>query len=185
MVERLPVKERVVGSNPTVPAGGEMRLRLLITEECDRNCEGCCNNDWDLDGLPVVKSFKAYEQVLITGGEPMLIPDLVIDIARQVRRENPETRIFVYTANLQRVQDVLAVLREVDGITVTLHNQGDVPDLLRLDRLLLHNSIYSLRLNVFKGVVVPELWAPWAIKDNIEWIENCPLPEGEVFGRWE
>ena len=49
-----------------------MKLRLLVTEECNRHCPGCCNNNWDLKSLSVCKSYRDYEQILITGGEPLL-----------------------------------------------------------------------------------------------------------------
>jgi len=29
------------------------KLRLLLFPDCNRNCAGCCNNDWDLDLLPM------------------------------------------------------------------------------------------------------------------------------------
>ena len=33
------------------------KLRLLLFEECDRDCPGCCNRDWDLRSLPVCRDF--------------------------------------------------------------------------------------------------------------------------------
>jgi hypothetical protein len=39
-----------------------------------------------------------------------------------------------------------------------------------------------LRLNVFIGVDIEGFDTNgWQVKGNIEWIENCPLPVGEVF----
>ena len=40
----------------------------------------------------------------------------------------------------------------------------------------------SLRLNIFKGIDYSSIdTSLWDIKDNIEWIKNCPLPKNEVF----
>ena len=40
----------------------------------------------------------------------------------------------------------------------------------------------SFRLNVFKGVDISKLNTfGWKVKDEIEWIKNCSLPEDEVF----
>lgn len=33
------------------------KLRLLLFEECDRDCPGCCNRDWDLRSFPVCRDF--------------------------------------------------------------------------------------------------------------------------------
>ena len=43
----------------------------------------------------------------------------------------------------------------------------------------------SLRLKVFKGVDVSGIdLSLWDVKDNIEWIKDCPLPEDEVLMRY-
>jgi molybdenum cofactor biosynthesis enzyme MoaA len=51
------------------------KLRLLVTERCARSCSGCCNHDWDLAALPTCESYAGYDEVLLTGGEPMLYPE--------------------------------------------------------------------------------------------------------------
>jgi pyruvate formate-lyase activating enzyme-like uncharacterized protein len=161
-----------------------MRLRLLITEDCNRNCEGCCNKDWDLENLPIATNLNGYEEVLITGGEPMLYPDRVVGIARLIT--DPDTDIFMYTSKIDVPEDVMYVLRYIDGITVTLHEPEDAKLIVPLDRMIKswREAPFSLRLNVFKGIEVPKLLCNWQFKPDIEWIPNCPLPEGEVFKRW-
>jgi hypothetical protein len=78
------------------------------------------------------------------------------------------------------------VLDKADGLTVTLHTQQDVAKFKAFDRYILPpvRRRKSLRLNIFKGVDLkgykPE---GWVIKDGIEWIKNCPLPEGETLMR--
>lgn len=44
------------------------KLRLLLHEECNRNCKGCCNKDWDLNALEIEDDFTDYDEILITGG---------------------------------------------------------------------------------------------------------------------
>ena len=43
------------------------KLRLLLFEECDRDCPGCCNRDWDLRSLPVCRDFTPYQVIMLTG----------------------------------------------------------------------------------------------------------------------
>ena len=50
------------------------KLRLLLLEECNRTCEGCCNKDWDINKLETENSFDQYSLIMITGGEPLLVP---------------------------------------------------------------------------------------------------------------
>ena len=72
----------------------------------------------------------------------------------------------------------------VDGVTLTLHTQGDVAGFYRLNEKLLTARLEpkSLRLNVFKGIKV-DVPIYWQVKWDIVWLKNCPLPSNEVFMR--
>lgn len=167
------------------------KLRLLLFEKCNRNCPGCCNNDWDLKSLPVltiVHDVKKYDEVLLTGGEPMLEPLTVINTILSIRRYNRKCKIFLYTAKVDNIEDVKAVMNHVDGLTITLHEQKDIGPFLLLNSFLLMAGVKrhekSFRLNIFKSVDVEDGidFSLWKIKYT-EWIKNCPLPKGEVFYR--
>ena len=63
------------------------KLRLLLFEECGRNCPGCCNRDWDLQALPVCQDFTPYQIIMLTGGEPMLHPEIIHSAVTEIRRQ--------------------------------------------------------------------------------------------------
>lgn len=169
-------------------------LRLLLFSECNRGCPGCCNKDWDLNNLPICSDFNNYDEIILTGGEPLLHPDIVKDTIQEIRSKNPNTKLYMYTANTS-IYDIYDLFVLLDGITVTLHENSDVAPFLNFVN---HISISpfkelekSLRLNIFKGVELFESLDSgemtdlkrWQIKDNIEWIKHCPLPDNEVFMR--
>ena len=159
------------------------KLRLVLFERCNRNCDGCCNKDWDLKSLPVETNFTGYHEVLLTGGEPMLRPMLVIHVAKLIRKKQPDTRIYLYTAKTDPWAELLAVLHYIDGLCVTLHDQSDVDPFLSFSRILGDVALTkSLRLNVFSGVKIHKL-SLWKTK-RVQWIKNCPLPKGEVLKRF-
>jgi len=172
------------------------KLRLLVTKDCPRNCESCCNKDWDLNNLPIVDHFN-YDEILITGGEPLSDDNIdntknVID-AIHTLFPNSERKIYIYTADSYGLHTAFYL---ADGFTLTIRNNSDLrefrwllvsiyyEDLIK-EFIKLRNYKPSLRLNVFKGIEIPEFWnlEYWQIKDNIEWIENCPLPQDEEFKR--
>lgn len=163
------------------------KLRLLVTTKCDRACPGCCNKQYDLDKLPPLQwpDLPEYESIMLTGGEPMLLNTEVLSlIINMIRVRAPNAPIFMYTAYLKDPQKLHTILQLVDGVTVTLHDPEDGP---RFRRLMAHipESCFrgkSMRLNIFKGVEVPTL-PDWDIRENMVWIEDCPLPEDEVFLR--
>lgn len=161
------------------------KLRLLLFKDCNKHCEGCCNQYWDLDNLPVCKSFKEYDEILLTGGEPMLKPELVINTIKKIRKENSTTKIYMYTAQVYKDVRIFNILHLLDGITITLHEQSDAYKFLWFNSIL--NNCFnlknkSLRLNIFKNVDFPTFnLKNWKIKDNMIWDKNCPLPEYEVL----
>ena len=164
------------------------KLRLIMFEACPRNCEGCCNKDWDLGALPVCTDFSDYDQVMLTGGEPMLRPDLVEKTALKIRKQNPVCDIYMYTALTKDIPALLCLLRVLNGICVTLHEPCDVALFKVLNSILIAQGGYrcrkSLRLNVFKGVDIEGIdVSPWKVKRDIEWIKDCPLPADEVLMR--
>lgn len=187
-----------------------MKLRILLSEECHRNCSGCCNKDWDIPNLPPCTTDQLYQasEVILTGGEPMLFPDLVVEAAKRVPRGTP---VFIYTAKVDDYTALEKALPWIDGLTVTLHDTADTDPFIKFARSNVlyetrkrHGKVvfpgwqlgsFSLRLNIFKGVkgvedVIEEFShtqyrVGWNIKKDITWIKNCPLPKDEVFVRWD
>lgn len=162
-------------------------LRLLVTKECDRACKGCCNKDWDLDSLPVVEHYN-YLEVVITGGEPLkgdaLTKVIYLSHYLNIVDRHPGRKIYVYTSFSF---GVYLWWEFFDGFTLTLHEQKDVENFIEDNKLILESkqTNKSLRLNIFKGVELPENTdlSLWVVKNNIEWIKDYPLPENEVFMR--
>ena len=165
------------------------KLRLLLFENCHRHCEGCCNKQFDLKALPLVKTWQGWGKIVLTGGEPMLNPEYVLGVIDAIRAEVP-TPIYLYTAKVSNYRALTEILLRIDGLTVTLHEQSDVPDFAGLLTYLeavnfdLRLRSKSLRLNVFEGVSVSAVQLEgWKVKDNMRWIMDCPLPEGETLMR--
>jgi len=158
------------------------KLRLFLWEDCPRNCSGCCNKDWDIENLPYAENFDRYEEIYLTGGEPLMYPIKLVDVITKLMNAGAK-KIYVYTAMITGIDVILCY---VDGITLTLHTQQDAED-FRAYSESCHNQHVSksLRLNVFDCVDISGIdTTGWVVKSGMEWIDNCPLPEGEEFMRW-
>lgn len=160
------------------------KLKWIFTTKCPRSCQGCCNRDWDIEHLPIETDFAQYDEILITGGEPMLFVDDLLNTIQALRKLS-KAKIYVYTALITYIPAVLEVLEAADGITITLHEPFDVSFFHRLNyRMPNHLKKKSLRVNIFKGITVClRQGHSWKVKDNIEWKKNAPLPTGEVLKR--
>ena len=180
------------------------KLRLLITSKCNRKCPGCCNKDWELNKLPKATHYNGYDEILLTGGEPMLDVELIQETVYKIRETNTTAKIYMYTAMPDPFIHFLLSQGFLDGITLTLHTIKDIAPFILFhekwramyvaaetdtefgkSRIGQHILNASLKLNVFKqvrlkahGIIEIPLWE---VKDNMEWIKDCPLPKGEEF----
>lgn len=161
------------------------KLRLLLLEECNRTCEGCCNKDWDINKLETENSFDQYSLIMITGGEPLLVP-VTLMLAISDIRDQTDAPIYIYTAMVKDSEYLKTVLRYVEGITLTLHEQKDAEAFQELNSTMSESErAKSLRLNVFSNVDMTGVdTTGWTVKSGIEWIKDCPLPDDEVFKRY-
>jgi len=165
-------------------------LRLLVTKNCNRSCEGCCNKQWNLKKLPLVNfnEINNYKEIILTGGEPMIDPNKIFKVINKIKQKNKDLSIYMYTAKIDNITAIKLLLMLLDGITITIHEEKDWTSFLNLNnRLNEYELKKSLRLNIFKEAGYQEFTNSnkWVIKKNIEWIENCPLPENEEFKKWK
>lgn len=169
-------------------------IRLLISEQCNRFCTKCCNQTelHDLDGLPQVDVTAVTEakEIVLTGGEPLLDPLNLQYIIRTLRSINRDLKIYLYTAKTRPPANLVVCMEHLDGITVTLHEQKDVNDFENFQTWLNFRpewlSTKSLRLNYFSeaGVDIQQLETVGWLVTNLKWLDECPLPENEIFMRW-
>jgi len=170
-----------------------VKLRLIVTERCDKACLECCNQNYDLTNLPVERDFRRYSQIMLTGGEPMLEYNFLIKLIAKIR-EQTFAPIFLYTANLLNLGNSVRVMGMVDGATVAVHDVMDFRYFMRLvhtTHVLPKMTGYPFRLKHFGNI--PHLQSEGSLVDYIRgmhwdvrqstWVEGCPLPEGEVLAR--
>lgn len=50
------------------------KARVLVTQKCNKSCDGCCNKSNILDSMVTITSIDdltCYDEIMITGGEPV------------------------------------------------------------------------------------------------------------------
>ena len=165
------------------------KLRLLVTERCNRNCPKCCNQFHDLKNIPTITDsigeLAEYDEIMLTGGEPALEGKLCRRIIWLIRSINPKAKVYMYTAEI--FQFPYELFSMLDGVTLTLHNQSDVDLFLYYKRAIeFYLAGKSNRLFVFSDLNLDDNDAcseHWTVR-RIQWQDDCPLPDGEVLKRW-
>ena len=155
------------------------KARVIVTYKCPRDCEFCSNKKFT--PAPPVAHWN-YEQVIITGGEPLLFVNEVKELITKIRNES-KAMVILYTAIMDGFMDILPY---VDGICLTLHDPEAVDEFnyfVSKNAVGLRMSGKSLRLNVFReaGEGKEILTLGLFKAKTIEWtpIEECTIPEGE------
>jgi hypothetical protein len=161
------------------------KARVIVTYDCDRDCRGCCNKNWKYDPPKPIKSFKGFSEVIITGGEPLLFPRKLGTLITQIRKENSEAKIFVYTSATELPWLIKGLSQFVDGLCLTLHDKLDVS---YFNEFQIYNTFSffrgkSMRLNIFRRIDYPFNTSGWKVKANIRWKKDCPLPKDETLYR--
>ena len=167
--------------------------RIIITFACPRKCAGCANSYKSLIDqavkIPIDKLdyFKDYEDVSLTGGEPMLDPNTTIKIARLVHRAAPSAKIYLYTARHKSKNDLERVLSHVDGAQFTLHkeaNEEDVADFHAFQAIASRWTDKSFRLYLDPSLkdkvhLIPSVWA----RITSAWYSEAELLSGKERSR--
>lgn len=160
--------------------------RVIVTKQCNRKCIGCCNES--LGDIRKVKyeELLKYEEIIITGGEPMLIAEKVCNFIERLSSDGYNGKIYLYTASYYNPFDCFCLLQKVDGITYTIHHpvtHSDVNMFKTLQLALPKRQGFSARLSIDSRInreihdeINLELWNE--IRPLV-WKDECPLPDNE------
>ena len=163
--------------------------RVIMTLACERHCVYCSNyyqsimqSAKEIDNIDEVSDF---DEILLTGGEPMLFPEKLIKIIEQIRK-NSFAAIYLYSAKY--TAKMKEIIELVDGIHFTLHSDTspmDVVDFHTFQSLLSMYPRKSFRLYLNHDIhlpvtVYPYLWKRVEVKP---WLteSECKLPENETL----
>ena len=160
--------------------------RVIVTLACDRNCSGCCNETiGKVASISDISILSDYEEVVITGGEPMINPHTLLRFIKALRKQNKRQKIYLYTACLT-MDDHPVILKYLDGITVTVHAETTDEDIRNLKYMSdnLYGEELDMRLFIDKRVYEKYdlsniCMKTWDVIRKLEWKENCTPADNE------
>jgi hypothetical protein len=168
--------------------------RLIVTKRCERSCSYCCNEHPNVKEtmrtLQDVRDLRGFDEVLVTGGEPSLVPSKTINILEILRKHVPDAKLYLYSARYAAVIAGAVRRNLVDGVTYTLHDDAtgeDVGRFLNMQRVAGWGGGdgRTFRLNLGSGIqrkvpITPSAWERIKIK---HWKApgECRVPEGTLF----
>lgn len=167
-----------------------MRIaRVIVTWDCNRDCDFCVNKDPKIlaqVGTCGIADLKDYDQVILTGGEPLLYPKQLIAIIEQLREQTPAEKQQVILYSALHTPWMCRVVDRLDGVHFALHTPLKPVDLKGFEYFQEMISLYEGSDKTFRLYIEPRITYPITIVpsrwDRVEvkpWLEECPLPEGE------
>ena len=172
------------------------KARVIITESCHRNCPNCANTQSRtiaaIKNLYSIEELDRFDEVIITGGEPMLVPDEVAALIQEIRKQKSTRKIFLYSAAIFDMQEFTDIVDIVDGLHYTIHSPAsnkDIQDFQLVQSILaeFRGQEKSFRLYIQEGVQQNILLntSVWSRIELKPWQEDCPIPEGEELLLWK
>jgi MoaA/NifB/PqqE/SkfB family radical SAM enzyme len=108
--------------NESIPHIG---LRVEITDNCNLECFWCCNKKeyrkigaWTRDVALKFCEHLAhfqYHYIAFLGGEPLLYPDMLVNIIQVVKNFNPETEIWIMTNGTRLTQELVSFFNDFNA----------------------------------------------------------------------
>ena len=167
------------------------KARVLVTNYCGRNCDGCCNKDpmfvpKEIESLSAV---GCYDEILITGGDPARFPDRlhkeILNLGCYY-----SGKVYLYTSSVIKDRKIMRdIFRNIDGIHHTLHEDATDQDILDLKILSGIIGQYASEKLFCRLAIDKRLYdkydfsnidlIPWDVIRKLVWQEHCPLPPGE------
>ena len=128
-------------------------IRILVSWKCNLKCDYCCNEQerFRKDILPVkldAIDFSNYENVCISGGEPLLHLERVVEVMQAAKGKFQ----ILYTNGLLLNNDIVKVLEEggVKAVNIGLHYPSSFSRIINKAGESFNESSISVRFHVWE-----------------------------------
>jgi organic radical activating enzyme len=155
--------------------------RVIVTYKCHRNCPECVNTAHPRETVPVLErqDLKQFDEVVITGGEPLLFPEKVQDLANVLKR------VILYTA-VPDWDALESVAGYIEAVTISLRNDDDVSRFNDYAESWALDDLPNKRVRVYYENLrrMPNLYRGYSFK-MCQWkpAAECHLPVNEKLFR--
>ena len=149
---------------------------IMVTPLCDRDCQWCCNKQYDLNSIPYITEdeLSRMKHIYLTGGEPFAYSNPNA-IARKLKTRYANIEQVIVYSNAFELWEYLAnggQTSSIDGVTISIKSDRDISSFACCTA---HRRLMNLpknRLYVFPGYEDVECPA---------WIEKIPRVWQEEF----
>jgi len=172
---------------------------VVVTKKCNKRCRGCITKTLINMETVTFDDLMGFENIMITGGEPMLMSDRCVELVHRLRLKGFTGMITLSFSDASKVGRYWAadmLIDEVDGIFFTLHYnsnkeklKSDLKNLRKLDKYLSSkdrkrkSDVLYIDKRAYDAEYKKTLRGGWSLIEPQEWIRNAEVdnPEDYVF----
>lgn len=164
----------------------EKIIHILVTNLCNRNCEFCCNKQYDMNTIPYVtdEELRNAEVLCLTGGEPFKYTEPNAIASYYKRNYSNIKKVYVYTNALEFAEYLLdgGALYFIDRVNVSIKVLADA---IMFEKFIKHNEkvqeLSSNLLYIFNNLYSEKPKGFTTI--NREWQEEFEPANDSIFRR--
>ena len=163
--------------------------RLIVTYRCNRSCPGCCNGHGnEIRKIESIDELLGYEEIILTGGEPMLLRNVLQIFIDLLKIRGYTGKIYLYTAYWQDSRINHELIKAVNGISFTIHAEANDADIIALKSLSRQKRLaepnFSSRLIIDSRVYEKYDFSNidltnWDVIRKLLWKDECSPAEHE------
>ena len=127
------------------------KCRVVLTDRCNLSCEYCCMKEKETHDsfkkrTALRIAFDRYDEIAITGGEPLMEPEKLVQFICMLRYFNKDAKIYMYTNGLLLFSEIASTLK-IAGLTGINYTPKEKPDRLTKDNMgFIHSCLIPIRI---------------------------------------
>ncbi len=137
--------------------------QVVLTDRCNLSCEFCCMKQEEVhDSFESMTAFNiaviGYDEIAITGGEPLLEPEKLVQFICLLKYFNKDAKIYLYTNGCLLQSEIAATLK-IAGLTGINWSPKEKPDPYRREQVcFIHNCLIPIRILVQDKLMDVNIW---------------------------
>ena len=146
--------------------------RVVLTDRCNLTCDFCCMKETDIhysfkNQTALWIAQQRYDEIGITGGEPLLEFDRLVQFICLVRYFNPDAKVYLYTNGVLLESETAITLKTagLTGINWSPHHKPTIFDYQRI--CFIHNYVTPVRI-LIQDILVDDKILQYTVDNSIQ-----------------
>ena len=146
--------------------------RVVLTDRCNLTCDFCCMKETDIhysfkNQTALWIAQQRYDEIGITGGEPLLEFEKLVQFICLVKYFNPDAKVYLYTNGILLRSETAAMLKitGLDGINWSPKEKPDGYTLMLMS--FVHVCQVSIRI-LIQDILVDDDILQYVLDNSIQ-----------------